>query len=464
MNEEYIIEQVTKWFYEDIVNDILGLRRNVILAPNGEPYRYFISDKKIYIGVDEYRRRSVTAQMQHDKSKVSINVECRNNSMDILCKAIATLSNILETVDTYQMPMKKCDYRDIKSYFKGITVTGLEKLDNIYQYYSGHSEYEILKILNDKAETNRILTEVIKCVPEVKICIMYNYYRYHTVYNKRVYIAFEKMFLQNTSYIKALLTTKSVDEITAEIQSHILSDTSIKEWYQSIYGHAIEISKIYTSLQQIIPSKDILKSLVETSYKIWNGREEQKGKFRSKDYSSYADSIMEVTRNKAIASITRKGRTSKYSGDDVNSIELRTLHNTFFPFIQESFGLKNKNSTRNDEYTCPEFMLKDFIQLCENSYMDGIHKKKGAYLEAYKEKEYLEKIVKLYIAFFIMYAFDENMYNGTTDFIIFINNCLGKSQTEILLKLFKSLAYEEKFEHYNICIKIINDILKNYRN
>lgn len=94
----------------------------------------------------------------------------------------------------------------------------------------------------------------------------------------------------------------------------------------------------------------------------------------------------------------------------------------------------------------------------------GIHKKKGIYLDAYKEKEYLEKIVKLYIAFFIIYAFDEDMCDETTDFITFINNCIDKSQTKTLLKFFGFLAYEEKFEHYNICIKIINDILKNYRN
>lgn len=460
MYEEYIIEQVTKWFYEDIINDIFGLRRNVILAPNGEPYRYFISDRKIYSGVDEYRNRSVTAQMRYDKSKALVNAEYQNNSMDILCKAIAMLSDILEAMDIYSIPIKRCDYRHIKSYFSGIKVTGLENLNGIYQYFSGKNKDEILEILNNKEKTDRILEEVVLRVPKFKICTMYHYYRYHTMYNESVYIECEKIFIWHTPYITFLIMTESVDETMEKIQSQIVSNINIQKWYQIIYGHAIEVSKVYPSLKKMIPTMKNLKSLIKTSYKIWNVQEEQKGKFRSKDYSSYADSIMELTRDKAIVSINRKGRTSKYSGNDANGIELRTLHNTFFPFIHESFGLKNINS----KYTCPEFMLKEFIQLCENSYIYGIHKKKGIYLDAYKEKEYLEKIVKLYITFFIIYAFDEDMCDETTDFITFINNCIYKSQTKTLLKFFEFLAYEEKFEHYNICIKIINDILKNYRN
>ena len=194
-------------------------------------------------------------------------------------------------------------------------------------------------------------------------------------------------------------------------------------------------------------------------YKKVGDREKAKGNKRLYFSDEYINSIHnEMTDALAVPIIGNTSSssqyTSKYSDRDDKKIKLDTLHR-FLKKVMQTFEIKA------DKLRCPNFIVKEFTILCEDSYNNkiydkGIKSKDGIkYIELFGDDEYIESISKLYTYSFIISAFhivDEEITEPTHK----------DKSVQTILQLYKMKLNQKECVTSSKYLKILREILKNW--
>lgn len=474
MQEEYIIQRVMEWMYEDLVNDILELRTNIIIAQNGEPYYYPLNIHSVAYAdnpIERFRKNSVNAKKRYDKINFYKGRRTENNAENIVYSTLATLINLIDKQQKLPHVMTKNQLRiSIKKYFKDCQIINTEKLKSIYEHYSNLSNDRRLDLLYSTEKMSQIIEQLHKCIPVEKILTMYLYFEYHTSYWEQVYNAFELMVspmaLSSDSYVAMLTNMKGK---ISSVQERLMSESNLSDWRNEFFADAMEAAVYYPIITELIPKISSISKKIKGIFKKWNDIEKNKGKFQTSNISIYEENIKDMLSKELMIPINRKGYSNKYScSENEDSVTLDTLNNSILPNLQNELGFfySGKGKTY---YFYPELKNKDvgiqeFVRLCELYHKEKLFLKSGktAY-EVITNKEIIKILAKLFVFLFLMYAFGSDWQKSSETqetFVDYINRVLKKNDAQVILMCYQCLVNNKIISDYPIFLRIIKQILK----
>lgn len=417
----------TMWLYEDIINDILKLRTQVILDPNGRPYRYCIDFKSLFESADgnkyesmqdiayghfeigarlsKYRNDIISNQKRYDKTKTvkGSTTTRKKQPMDIIYHAVAVLAKtrnqFLDEPDT------QCTEKEIADYYKEFHPEFLDDLQHLYYAYDRYDKDMMIQLLQNKSIQQKLLHDVMAIVPDALISTMYIYFCYHNYYAKGLFDAFYRTVnpLDRYTEIKSVVDIEmKLEQLRAEMDK----DDTLKTWHKEIYLNATQTAVFYPSIKAMIPKKSHIKALMKAIYKKWEKQEPDRWEFFGPN-NPYIEEVKKDVHKRAICIIHKNGETSP---NTKNSINLRTLYNSFYPIMENLFQLTTNEE--NNAYTYPDFLQKVYFRQVENVYHSKIKKRTETYHQNDPDKE---RMSKLYIVLFISCAFDERITIDNSD-------------------------------------------------
>ncbi|MGN0606318.1 MAG: hypothetical protein ACI4JM_07330 [Oscillospiraceae bacterium] len=475
MQEEYIIKKVTDWFYEDLVNDVLGLRTNIILDASGNPYRYPLSadyDSKADNRIDRFRNNSVNAKLRSDKRAFTIgNTRPRNNADDIIYGTIATLFNLMEENKTqpYKEP-EKVSKADIRRYFREHSLDDIKELNNIYSCHSECNNDEILEILNNTDKTDSLIGALRSIIPVEKILAMYMYYVYHREYWEDIYKAFEDLFVQYCSGYGSYTALMSANrQKIQDIQQSIKED--IPKIRQEIFKNAFNASKQYPIIESLIPQELTIEKELKEIYKKWDKEQKKRSKFVSIGTIMYETDIKEKIKKDLLIPIALKGSSDRYSDDSAGTVTLETLNNTIIPGIKETFNFKvnGRERYKYPALTQQVINIKSFVSHCEQYHIAKYACiKKSIEYDVLTNTELVKAFAHLFVFIFIMCAFDSEQYKHLLDnrnkiaetFGKYINSIVNQQKTKVILIYYLALINNKILDDNHVFSKIIKEIIK----
>lgn len=479
MQEEYIIQKVTDWFYEDLVNDILGLRTNIILDASGNPYRYPLNanyDSKADNRIDRFRNNSVKAQLRSDKRALTIGSKRpRNNADDIIYGTIATLFNLMEEnkAQPNNDEPEKVSKVDIRRYFREHSLDDIEELQYTYSCCSERNNDEILAMLNNVDETNRLVDYLKTIFPFNKILGMYKYFEYHTSYWSEVYEAFDSLFWQQVDSNSYAAMLSDTDKKIREVQRELIDKGSVKKWRAEFFKDAYIASEAYPIIKTLIPQETIIEKKLREVYKKWDEEQEKKGKYKFKfnDTSEYIKKIKEKLMKELLIPIALKGNSDRYSNDSASTITLETLNNTIIPGLKETFSFKvnGKERYKYPALTQQAINIKSFVSHCEQYHIAkcACIKKSIAY-DILTNIEFVKMFAHMFVFVFIMCAFDSEQYRHLLNdrnkidetFGKYINSIVSQQKTKVILIYYLALINNEILDDSHIFSEFIKEIIK----